>query len=210
MLDSPYVRRVAIALQLLEIPFEHESLSVFRTFEAFRAINPVVKAPTLVADDGTVLVESTLIIEYAQSLAAPRSLRPREAAARLADLRLTGLALTACDRGVHVIYEELVRPPEKRHAPWIERVTGQLLAACEALESGCPDAAAIDAPTDGAMTTAVAWHFLQRMIPGVVPAARFPRLQALSAAAEDTPEFRNAPHDGAQCSPRVGQRRAGA
>ena len=36
MLDSPYVRRVAITLKRLDIPFEHEALSVFRTFEQFQ------------------------------------------------------------------------------------------------------------------------------------------------------------------------------
>ncbi len=65
MLDSPYVRRVAISLQLLDLAFEHQSLSVFRGFDAFRRINPVVKAPTLVCDDGTVLMDSSLILEYA-------------------------------------------------------------------------------------------------------------------------------------------------
>jgi glutathione S-transferase len=55
MLDSPYVRRVAISLEHLGVPFEHEAVSVFSTFEEFRGINPVVKAPTLVCDDGEVL-----------------------------------------------------------------------------------------------------------------------------------------------------------
>jgi glutathione S-transferase len=53
MLDSPYVRRVAISLQLLGLKFEHQSLSVFRGFDEFRLTNPVVKAPTLVCGDGT-------------------------------------------------------------------------------------------------------------------------------------------------------------
>ena len=52
MLDSPYVRRVAISLQLLGLRFEHQSVSVFRTFSEFQRINPVVKAPTLLCDDG--------------------------------------------------------------------------------------------------------------------------------------------------------------
>ncbi|MBM9500844.1 glutathione S-transferase N-terminal domain-containing protein [Leptospira sp. 201903071] len=58
MLDSPYVRRVAISLRLLEIPFECHAISVFSTFEQFRRINPVVKAPSLICDDGEVLYES--------------------------------------------------------------------------------------------------------------------------------------------------------
>lgn len=64
MLDSPFVRRVAIALRLLDLPYEHRPLSVFRNFEAFSLFNPMVKAPTLVLDDGTVLMDSSLILDY--------------------------------------------------------------------------------------------------------------------------------------------------
>ena len=79
MLDSPYVRRAAIAMQLLGLRFEHRSLSVFRTFDEFSRINPVVKAPTFVCDDGTVLMDSTLILQYAQSLSPGRALLPPSA-----------------------------------------------------------------------------------------------------------------------------------
>src|SRR5271170_6555819 len=99
MLDSPYVRRVAISLRCLGIPFEHQSVSVFSTFEQFRKINPVVKAPTLICDDGEVLMESTLILEYAEALAAPgRSLMPAGIAERQHALRILGLALAACEK----------------------------------------------------------------------------------------------------------------
>ncbi len=57
MLNSPYVRRVALALITAKVPFEHRPISLFRHIDAFSAINPLLKAPTLVADDGTVLVE---------------------------------------------------------------------------------------------------------------------------------------------------------
>ena len=56
MLDSPFVRRVAISLRLLGLRFEHRSVSVFRTFTQFQRMNPVVKAPTLVCDDDEVLM----------------------------------------------------------------------------------------------------------------------------------------------------------
>ena len=70
MLDSPFVRRVAISLRLLGLPFEHAAISVFRGFEAFEQINPVVKAPTLVCGDGSVLMDSTLMLAYAEALPA--------------------------------------------------------------------------------------------------------------------------------------------
>lgn len=197
MLDSPYVRRVAIALQLLDLRFGHQSLSVFRTFDQFSAINPVVKAPTLVCDDGTVLMDSTLILQYAESLAAPRTLRPAGPDALRQDLRRTGLALAACEKAVQIVYERGLRPPEKLHQPWVERVSGQLLAAWQGLEDDAiatPWTAPADALTDGTLTTAVAWHFTQQMLPEVVPAARFPRMAAYSAQAEAVPAFRAAPH----------------
>ncbi len=67
MLDSPYVRRVAISLDALDLAFEHESVSVFSTFERFREINPVVKAPTLICDDGGILMDSSLILQYIEA-----------------------------------------------------------------------------------------------------------------------------------------------
>ncbi len=198
MLDSPYVRRVAISLQLLGLPFEHRSLSVFRTFKEFGAINPVVKAPTLVCDDGTVLMDSTLILDYAESLAAPRrSLMPVRIDERRRALRLIGLSLAACEKSVQIIYERGLRPPEKQHAPWLARVNGQLLAAYSALESEIarqPLAVARDSIDQAGVTVAVAWHFTQMTLPEVVEAAAFPALGKFSAKAEKLPEFVAAPH----------------
>jgi glutathione S-transferase len=197
LLDSPYVRRVAISLQLLRLPFEHRALSVFRRFDEFARINPVVKAPTLVCDDGQVLLDSSLILEHAEALAAPRSLMPKSPAERVRALRLLGLALAALEKAVSIVYERLLRPPEKQHAPWVERVTGQLLAALRALEDDVakrPLPAGEDSIGQDGVTVAVAWHFIQQAIPDVVPEASFPALARHSKQAETLAAFRAAPH----------------
>ncbi|QDZ29361.1 glutathione S-transferase family protein [Noviherbaspirillum sp. UKPF54] len=198
MLDSPYVRRVAVSLQLLGIPFEHRSISVFRTFDQFRQINPVVKAPTLVCDDGTVLMDSTLILDYAEALAAPRkSLMPRHPDERRHALRVIGLALAACEKSVQIVYEHNLRPAEKLHEPWLQRVQGQLMAAYEALEAELrarPLAATSTEIDQAGISTAVAWHFTRKMLPDALDAASFPALQAFSEQAEQLPEFRAAPY----------------
>ena len=201
MLDSPYVRRVAISLQLLGLRFEHSPLSVFRTFDQFQQINPVVKAPTLVCDDGEVLMDSTLIIDYAQSLPdARRSLMPAGLAERQHVLRVIGLALAACEKCVQIIYERNLRPPEKQHEPWLARVTGQLLAACAALEAEIvqrPLAADRETIDQGGVSAAVAWQFIQQTsVAESVPSRVYPALQALSSRAEALPEFAAAPHGG--------------
>ena len=204
MLDSPYVRRVAISLQLLGLRFEHQSLSLFRTFTEFQRINPVVKAPTLVCDDGTVLMDSTLIIEYAEAVAGARSLMPTTPALLQHDLRLLGLALAACEKSVQIVYECQLRPADKAYEPWVTRVTGQLLAAYAALEAEMirqPLTAGSVKMSQAGLTTAVAWYFTQQMVPGVVPPDNYPQLAAFSAQAEALPEFRAAPHGDSTYAP---------
>jgi glutathione S-transferase len=198
MLDSPYVRRAAISLQLLGLRFEHRSISVFRTFDQFREINPVVKAPSLICDDREVLMDSTLIIEYAEALAAGRkSLMPGPPHERQHALREIGLALAACEKSVQIVYERNLRPVEKLHEPWISRVTGQLLAAYQILEADLiarPLGATSAAIDQAGVSVAVAWHFTQQMLPEVVLAANYPALREFSAKAEALPEFIAAPH----------------
>jgi glutathione S-transferase len=197
MLDSPYVRRVAIALLRLGVPFEHRPLSIFRHIDEFKAINPLLKAPTAVADDGTVLVDSTLIIEYAESL-APRGprLTPGAAATKLKSLRLNGVALTINEKAVQVHYERQLRPREKQHEPWLARVRGQLEAGLEILdrETAKTRTWLVDENLMLAdITVATAFAFTQLYLSDVVPAARYPALDAFCRRAEALVEFRAAP-----------------
>jgi len=193
MLDSPYVRRVAVSARLMGLPFQHEPISVFREFEAFAAINPVVKAPTLVVDDGTVLLDSTLILDHLESLAPPeRSLVPTDPRDRLRALRVVGLALAACEKTVQIEYERVFRPVEKQHAPWIDRLTRQLHAAYRSLAGEIGDGEAwlfADRPLQADVTAAVAWRFTRFMLPEIVGADDHPGLVRLSARAEALPEF---------------------
>lgn len=198
LLDSPFVRRVAISLLTLRVPFSHQAISVFRGFDAFRAINPVVKAPTLVGDDGTVLMDSSLILQYVESLTPGRSLLPREPAALPRELRIVGLSLAACEKTAQIVYERGLRPAEKLHQPWIDRVSGQLQAAFAELEREVLarpfDAHRCLSLGQAGISVAVAWHFTQQLEPDVVPASRHPALVALSRQAELLPEFIAAPH----------------
>lgn len=195
MLDSPYVRRVAICLKLLEIEFEHRALSVFRDFEQFKAINPVVKAPTLVLADEQILMDSSLILEYAAGIAPTgKSLLPALGAARLCALQLNGLALAACEKTVQIVYEQRLRPQEKQHQPWLDRVQSQLLAAYVELEKQLAQTGAA-APVMGSaeVSVAVAWSFTQLMLPGLISADSHPLLATFAAQAERHPAFLSTP-----------------
>jgi len=193
MLDSPFVRRVAITFDLQDIPFEHKALSVFRNFDEFAAINPTVKAPTLVLDDGSFLIDSTLMLEYADALTG-RSLLPAAPAARARALRAIGPALAACEKTAQIVYEHSLRPAEKVHQPWLDRVQEQLLAALKLLEAEV-DAFDVDALDQAAVTAAVTWSFVRLMVPQIVAGDAFPRLAAWTARAEALPVFRRYPID---------------
>ncbi|MBF4557467.1 glutathione S-transferase [Pseudomonas sp. p50] len=196
MLDSPYVRRVAISAKCLGIQLEHQSVSVFRHFEQFQQINPVVKAPTLVLDNGDVLIDSTLIIDYLEALAGTgNSLMPADIDQRVRSLRLIGLALAACEKSVQLYYERTLRPVEIQFEPWVERVEGQLAAAYLALERELEKQSL---KTDGSITQdgitlAVAWSFTRLVVPEQADAAQFPRIAAYTAYAEQLEEFLNTP-----------------
>jgi glutathione S-transferase len=193
MLDSPFVRRTAISLQMLGIPFEHRSLSVFADFDVFHRINPLVKAPTLVCDDGVQLIDSGLIIDYAESTAAPeKRLLPMEPAARRAALQMMGVALLAAEKAVQIVYERK-RPDALRYPSWLDRVSGQLNAACVQLEQHVRESRSNwlqgETPGQADITVAVAWGFIQLVTAAWVDAGNYPALAAFAVRAEQLPAF---------------------
>lgn len=193
MLDSPFVRRVAVTAQFLEIPYEHNPLSIFKSYDEFRKVNPLVKVPTLVCDDGEMLVESTLIIDYLELFHANgKSLMPQTEADSVRALRAIGASLVAMEKVVAIIYERTQRPKELQHAPWLKRVDQQLRSALDVLEAFVGDGSEwlIDGEiTQADITMAVAWRFTQYSVPRRISADDYPGLAAFSVRAEALPEF---------------------
>ncbi len=196
MLDSPYVRRVVVSAKLMNLSVDHEALSVFRDFDRLQSINPLVKAPTLVFEDDTVMVDSTLILQYFETLCAiGKRLTPIDPETRERSLRLTGYALVACEKAVQLYYETDKRPEALRWDEWIVRSRGQLRAAFNMLEANagskrwlCDDTWL----THADVASAVAWRFAHHMVPTAVDGLACPRLTEHSAAAEALPAFQAA------------------
>ncbi len=195
MLDSPYVRRAAITGTLLEVPFEHRSVSVFRHMEEFRAINPLIKAPTLVTDDGIAISESLLIIQHFEDVAG-RSLRPLEGVARRRDLALTGIGIVAADKAVSIEYERK-RPEAQRYAPWQERIVTQLHVALDLLDTAAKEGELTAEPEllPSDIAAAIAWRFCRFVIPEFAPEERWPALAEQARACEALDVFKAWPID---------------
>lgn len=195
-MDSPYVRRVGVTAQFLGIPYEHRELSIFREYDEFRRINPLVKVPTLICDDGQVLVDSTLIIDYLESLAGGKRMMPADEGNYIRALNIIGTALVAMEKVVQLIYELKQRPEEARHQPWIDRVQQQLGEAVTLLEQAVGDGSGWlfdDEVTQPDISTAITWSFIQLHFPETIVEANFPGLVRFSARAEALPEFEACP-----------------
>ena len=105
--DSPFVRRVGIALLLYELPFEHQPWSVFSEGDKVRELNPLMRVPTLVLNDGTVLLDSHMMLDYLDSLVPPeRALFPRVEPARHRALRIATLATGLGEKSASLFYEK--------------------------------------------------------------------------------------------------------
>jgi glutathione S-transferase len=132
--DSSFVRRVGIALRLYGIPFEHRPWSVFGDADRIRAYNPLTRVPTLVLDDGDVLVDSASILDHIDSLMpAKKALYPREEPDRRRAMRVTALAAGLADKAVALFYEK--RLHEAVSQTWANRCERQIRDTLAALEA---------------------------------------------------------------------------
>jgi glutathione S-transferase len=195
MLDSPYVRRVAVSMLRLGVPFERHDWSVGADFERIRKVSPLGRVPVLVLEDGTALVESGAILDALDDLVGPsRALLPATGTNRREALRAMSLAIAAGEKARDAIYERTARPPEKYHEPWATRCREQMLGAVGELEVMCarrgPSGWLVDDRlTQADVTTGCMTTFLHESLE-VFGNDAFPRLAAHREQCEALPEFR--------------------
>lgn len=190
--DSPYTRRVAITMRTYGLAFEHSKWSVFGNADELFEVNPLIRVPTLVLDDGTALIETSAIIDYLDSRVAPEvRLTPQAQPARYLDQRVVSMASGVSDMAVRLFYEE--RLHEQPSRVFVARITKQLEGALGWLEN---DRAARSGETwfDGAMTMAdvavtCTLRHLGEAHPKVGVLARYPALAKHCAVFEVMPVF---------------------
>ena len=195
MFDSPFVRRVAVSMRLLEMPFEHANWSVGKDFDRIREYNPLGRVPTLVTDDGLRLMESAAILDYLDERVGPdRALLPRSGPERRAALNLIAMATGAAEKGVMQLYERVFRPEEKRHAPWVARCHVQMSASLAALdrqvgERGVSQWLVGQRMTQADITAVCAFTFLNDALRVAADRVMYASLATLAARCESLPAF---------------------
>jgi glutathione S-transferase len=184
--DSPYVRRVAVSLRVLGIPYHHDTRSVFGDFDSMRATNPLGRIPSLILDDGRVLIDSAAILDWLDHEVGPqRALLPPSGAERVRALQRIALASGGIDKLGAANYERLMRPAALRWPEWIERCLTQATGALQALDRAMwPDV--IDQST---ITAGCFLGYVDLTKPDMMPPGRYPALDRLWSRLKARDEF---------------------
>jgi glutathione S-transferase len=190
--DSPYVRRVAATLHHYGTPFERNAISVFSDACDMARINPLVRIPSLILDDGEVLIDSAAIIDHLDEKAGPdHALTPRAGRDRRLVLQLVALATGAIDKAGAVVYERHFHAPAAVNEEWAARCEGQLKGALAALEGRLTgDWLALSRFTQADLTAAAMLFYLDLRLPHIDCARAYPALARLSARCEEMPIFK--------------------
>jgi len=195
MFDSPFVRRVAITMKLLELPFEHGNWSIGKDFERIRNYNPLGRVPTLVTNEGEKLMESSAILDYLDELVGPeRALLPRAGAERRQALNLMAMATGAAEKGILQVYERVFRPESRRHQPWVDRCRLQMSSSLAAIdrymgERGVAQWLVGKRMTQADITVVCAFTFLNDTLRVAQDEVMFQSLALLAARCEAMPVF---------------------
>jgi glutathione S-transferase len=190
--DSPFVRRVAIALRLYGLPFEHRPWSTFGEGDRIAPYNPLRRVPTLVLEGGEALIESTAILDYLDELVGPgKAMIASRGPARRHALRICALATGLGDKSVSLVYERVLRKDASKR--WVERCEAQIGGVLDVLEK---ERAAIASPYwfgerigHADIAVACVLRFTGEAHPALLDAVRYPALTAHAARCEALPVF---------------------
>ena len=189
--DSPFVRRVAVALRLYGFDYEHRPWSVFGDAARIAALNPLIRVPTLVTDDGEALADSAAILDWLDELAGPeRALIPRSGVERRHALKICALASGLADKAVSLVYERVIH--DRSTDVWQARCREQIAGVLDALEvdrSSREPWWAGASPGHPDIAVACVLRFLSEAHPDVFDPARWPSLAAHARTCEALPAF---------------------
>ena len=199
ILRSPYVRRTAVSLNAMGIPFELDPVPVFDKPELVTKYNPLTRVPALVLDDGEALIDSSVILDALDEMAGPgKRLTPASGADRRHVLKLVTIALGAVDKAVWSAYEYRFRPEEKVHTPWVRHNDAQVVAGfthLDAIVAKLGDGgwiAGTEKMSQADITAAVGFTFAKLVRPNLGLAEKAPHIAKFTARCETLAPFKAA------------------
>lgn len=185
---SPFGRKVKIAAHYLGL-FDRVivvSADTNDPEDSLRGQNPLGKIPVLILDDGAILYDSRVILDYLDHLAGGGRIVPH-GPGRFEVLTRQALADGIMDASLLQVYEARMRPEDQRSAKWLDIQAGKVARGLAQFEAR---AGAFDPALDaGSIALACALGYLDLRFAGTWR-QRHPKLQAWLAAFEaEIPAF---------------------
>ncbi len=189
--DSPFVRRVAVTLHHYHMPFERNALSVFSNMKAMREINPLVRVPALIIENGETLIDSGAILDYLDHKAGQaRSLTPANGPERRKVLHAVALATGCMEKTMATFFERYFHEGKSLSKEWEKRCFDQLHAGLVALEKDCGTPWFSDLHMSQAdVSIGCMLGYIKLRVPEAFPADKYPKLHRLSMHCEMREEF---------------------
>jgi glutathione S-transferase len=190
-LDSPFVRRAAIALHHGGLSFEFAQLSVFANFEEILSLSPIGRVPLLIVGPREVLFDSQGIVDYAEAMApAERRLMPTDELERRTAQRVEAIAIGVMEKSVDLRLETLHKSAEARDLLWKERLERQIQSGLAWLEQLRPSPWLCGGRlTRADVSVAVAYTNLRFKFPNLLASGQYSNLARHCAQAESLPSF---------------------
>jgi glutathione S-transferase len=184
---SPFVRRTAAVMNMLNVEFEQRMLSTADDqLEVYKS-NPVGRIPALILNDSETLIDSNAIIDYIiEAYDLNRQLLEISGVNRRIVLQTTVLAHGVMEKGVAFSYEQNRRPKEKIYQDWLNHLQEQLekgLTALEKIAITSPDWLHGNNITLADITVVCAFDYLRIRMPSIVNSNELVALSDLSKKA---------------------------
>ena len=192
---SPYVRRIAVTLNLYNMPFERLIISAIDDEAVRERINPVGRVPAFVLSETETIVDSIAILDHLDELAGPDSLTPQFGFPRRQTLYQLALATGAIDRAMGANAERRRKPPDDDRLKRQLRQCKNGFTTLETLLDADAEYFGGNKIGQADVTIVVGMTFIEHIFPGTLSAAELPRLHALAARSESLPAFSEAQID---------------
>lgn len=173
--SSPFVRKIVVTLSELGLDGQVERIpsDVLKREVREKLPNPLGKVPCLETDDGMLLYDLPVIVEYLDLLKGGGKLIPASGKARWDVLRHQAIGDGIMDNMV-LCFIETLRKPEHRSAGWVAHNRGGSERAIKALEA---EAHQLSGPVNiGQIAIAVALDFFDMHFPDAGWRAYAPKL----------------------------------
>lgn len=192
--DSPFVRRVAVTLQLYKLGYEHRPWSAVGDADKIAEVNPLMRVPTLITSEGEAVSDSGTIIQMLDHMAGFGAFLSRNWPQQGDVLRLAAFAAGAADKSVALIYESAFHEGAKPF--WRQRLQRQVADTLTLLDR---ERAARKTPwlfgerlSHADIMIGTMLCFVREALPGRFDLDALKALKKHGKACEALPEFRNA------------------